>query len=282
MEFYNFYKLGINLASLWSRTEFVLIISGLGVAFALWLGFFLLQGVGIYQMAKGRNFSQKWKAFLPFVNLLYIGKLAGDSQFFGHKVKKTGLHVMIMQIIATLFTFSLVASEAYLWLTCGAPQIDSDLGVGYWPGLTGFPFLVSNFYDIGFYILSILQLVYEIFLIVMLMGLYKQYAPRNYMVLSLLSAFFPVLRFVIIFVLRKRKAIDYEAYARARQEAYMRQRRQYQNPYNNPYQNPYGNSYGQNGYGQSGNRPPEEPFAEFSSSNRNTSSTEDDPDGFFN
>ena len=47
MEFYNFYKLGINLASLWSRTEFVLIVSGLGVAFALWLGFFLLQGVGI-------------------------------------------------------------------------------------------------------------------------------------------------------------------------------------------------------------------------------------------
>ena len=109
MEFYNFYKLGINLASLWSRTEFVLIVSGLGVAFALWLGFFLLQGVGIYQMAKGRNFSQKWKAFLPFVNLLYIGKLAGDSQFFGHKVKKTGLHVMIMQIIATLFTFSCFA-----------------------------------------------------------------------------------------------------------------------------------------------------------------------------
>ena len=88
MEFYNFYKIGTTLSMLWSNDYSIIIFSGLGVALALWLGFFLLQGVGLYQMAKRRGFSKTWKAFLPFVNFLYIGKLAGDSQFFGQKMKK--------------------------------------------------------------------------------------------------------------------------------------------------------------------------------------------------
>ena len=117
---------------------------------------------------------------------------------------------------------------------------------------------------------------------------------KNYMVLGILTLFFPIARFIIIFVLRNREAIDYEAYMRARQEAYARQQQEYYNRYGNPYNNPYGNPYNTpNGnYGAPYGRPPynpptpkpEEPFSEFgkTSSEENTPSNGGgDSDGFF-
>ncbi|MBP3434327.1 MAG: hypothetical protein J6K50_03545, partial [Clostridia bacterium] len=133
---------------------------------------------------------------------------------------------------------------------------------------------------------------------------YKKYYPKNYLVLGMLSLFIPLSRFVIVFVLRNRNAVDYDAYMRARREAYMRQQQQYRNTYGNPYgggygspyNNPYGNPYGGNPYAQQP-RPqqePEDPFSEFSggkstsSADKNqnngnaTPNSENDPDEFFN
>ena len=62
--------------------------------------------------------------------------------------------------------------------------------------------------------------------LVLLLGLYKKYNPKNYTALGFLELFVPLSRYIVIFALRNRKAIDYQAYMRARHEAYMRQRQQ--------------------------------------------------------
>ena len=121
------------------------------------------------------------------------------------------------------------------------------------------------------------------------MGILRRYVPKNYMILSFLTLFVPLARFIIIFVVRKRKAIDYEAYIRARREAYMRSRQQYQNPYGygNPYGNPYANPYAppQNPT-QNSTSKEDEPFAEFNGGSQ-TQETEQPnenkgtDDGFF-
>jgi len=122
-------------------------------------------------------------------------------------------------------------------------------------------------------------LIYEILLVVLLIGLYRRYTPKNYMTLGILTLFVPASRYIVIFVLRNRQSIDYEAYMRARREAYMRQQQQYYNRYDNPYNNPYNNPYGSQ-YGNGNSRSaPEEPFAEFSSTNN--SENNGDSDGFF-
>ena len=148
--------------------------------------------------------------------------------------------------------------------------------------------------------MSLIQLIYEIFMVVLVMGLYKKYTPKNYMALSMLTLFIPLSRFIIMFVLRKREPIDYDAYMRARQAEYIRRQQQYYNQYGNPYGgprgpygNPYGNPYGQNPYVQNpyannhSAPPKDEPFEEFASDKKGKGGGEPfeemngDSDGFF-
>ncbi len=281
MEIYNFYRIATMLSSLfgdWIGDKNIPIY-GAVIGVLLFALVFILQGVGISTMAKRRGIDKRWLAFVPFVNIWYVGKLAGDCQFFGQKMKRAGLYAMIGQIVATLVTCAMIASEVYLWTMHGSP----DLTTGVWHGLSGFSLTVFNFYDISLYIVSIAQLVCEILFFILLTSLYKQYEPKNYFILSLLTLLVPLARFFIIFALRNRRAIDYEAYMRARQEAYARRRQQYSNPYNNPYGN---GGYNQSPYGQNAGATqpkPEEPFAEFSSDfgGNSTSKADGDSDGFF-
>ena len=259
-------------------TPFIGIVYGI----TLWAVLFILQGFGIYRMAKNRDFKNKVLAFVPFVNIWYMGKLAGECQFFSQRVKRAGMYAMIMQIATTLFAFAVVAAEAYLWFYHGVPEVDT-MGYYYWPGLTDN--FLYKFYELSGYVFWILNLLYKIFFLVLVMGLYKKYEPRSYVVLSMVSLFVPMSRFIIIFVLRNRNAVDYNAYMRARQEAYFRQQQQYYNSYNNPYnrQGGYGNGqYGQNPYGQP-QQNAGEPFSEFGGQSKGESPFEEfeDSDRFF-
>lgn len=272
MEFYSLFNIvWMSCVTFQAQDVEALYIGAIG-GFVLWLGLFILQGFGLYRMAKNRGIGNRFLAFVPFASIYYIGKLGGTCDLFGQKVKRAGLYAMLAQILTTTVCLLTIASQIYLYEAGGAPQYD-QWGAPYWTGLTGFLSTVDKFYAISGYILSILQLVYQVLLLILLTGLYKKYYPKNYFFLGILVLFVPISHYIVIFVLRNRKAIDFEAYMRARREAYMRQRQQYQNPYSNPYnrynQNPYSNPYG-NPYGQQQNpyyqpqpSKPEEPFGEF-------------------
>ncbi len=255
------------------------LIRGFLVAFAVWSVFFIFQAIGLYEMGKRRGMKHKWMAFVPFINLLFMGKLAGTCEFFGHRMRGAGVYAMIAQIVTTLFCAFAVFAEIYLYSTYGTPNYatpDSALGLPVWTNLSGAGVHIFNFYNISDYILSILELVYQILMFILVMGLYRKYSPKNYVMFSFLELFVPLSRYFVIFALRKRAPIDFDAYMRAKREAFMRQQQRYNpyhNPYGQPYNNPYGNPYGQpyhNPYGQpqgqdtAGGGQPEDPFAEFS------------------
>ena len=110
---------------------------------------------------------------------------------------------------------------------------------------------------------------------------------------------FPVSRYVIVFLLRKRVAVDYDEYVRKRREEFFRRQQQYYSQfggYNNPYGRPpyQGGSYYagtqtpyQNPNGQTAQQPQppknEDPFEEFSSkpTGEKTQENNGDSDGFF-
>ena len=285
MEIYTFYQIAMITASLFTKDELKVLIIAAIAGMTLWIGMFVLQGFGLYAMAKKVGLKRRALAFVPFANIWYLVKLTGDCNFFGQRMKRAGMYAMIAQIIAATLCVLTIASNMYLWITQGAPQMEMQYGNYYWTGLSGFALVVAKFYDISGYLLPIFQLFSEIFIVVLMMGLCKKYAPRNYMALGILTLFIPISRFIIIFALRKRQPIDYEAYMRARHEAYMRRQQQYynqQNPYGNPYGNsygPYGNPYGNpnNSYGQnaSGAQKPEDPFGEFETDKSNDEPFED-------
>ncbi|MBR2646755.1 MAG: hypothetical protein IKD47_04275 [Clostridia bacterium] len=281
MEIYHFYD-GF-------RQSFVLLekdslqsqIVALGLGFLAWAALFVLQGIGLFVMAKKRNIKGKWMAFVPFLSVVLIGRLTGECDMFGQKVKRAGLYAMLAQIAVTLISFASIAASIYLYAVEGVPARDKYLEP-IWSDLNGFSATAYEFvasYGIGRFLASIVELIYEILMLILIMGLYKKYAPKNYIMLGVLSLFVPLSRYIAVLVLRKRTAVDYEEYMRRQREEFMRRRQQYynsQNPYgngqygNNPYgNNPYGNPYG-NPYNNTQRPPysepqPEDPFAEFSS-----------------
>lgn len=247
-------------------------------AVAVWLTLFILQGVGLYVMARRRDMEKKWLVFVPFVNLYYIGKLTGDCILFGRKMKRPGLYAMIAQIVATLFMAAYTAVSTLLFVGYGDYLQPSQYGYGYeWVNLPAAAEPLRRFIwvcdggggMIG--LTGIIDIVYWILLLILMIGLFRKYAPQQATMFSLFSFFVPVTRFVFIFALRNRQAIDYEAYMRKQREEFIR-RQQQQGQYGpyGPY-GPYRGGYSQGPYGgnsnggqqQSAPRPPEDPFAEF-------------------
>lgn len=268
-------------------------IVALTVGGMVWLGLFLLQGFGLSTMAKGQGLKKRWMAFVPIANILYIGKLAGESKIFNQRVKRAGMYAMIAQIVSTLTCALLIFAELYLYIVEGEPT-KVIYGNGYyyldWE-TTGFSLSMENLLGYGTSVLSVIQLIYELMMFIMLMSLYKKYSVKNHMALSFLSLFVPMSRYIVIFALRKNKAVDYEALMRKKREEYMRQQQQrysqnpYGNPFGGPFSNPYGNPYGNPHANQNQNpaKPDGEPFEEFSTGEKNTKNTNgENGDGFFN
>ncbi|MBQ7913196.1 MAG: hypothetical protein IJ308_05615 [Clostridia bacterium] len=266
------------------------LFTSLAVAFGLWAILFVLQGFGLYYMAKKQNMPKRYLAFIPFASTLYMSKLAGKCSFFGRKMKNAGVYALIAQVLAFVICGLVVASQMYLYIGCGhllnevketVGNVEVVTGV-YWSGLTGFAKVVYNFYVYSSYIIAIFEFATEVLMLIVVLAIFKKYAPKNYFILSLLALFVPISRYIIIFVLKNKQPIDYDEWMRRRRADYFN-RQQQANPYGNPYNNPYGTPYGnpQNGQGwqngqsaqgnpQNGQSAPSDPFEEFSSNQSNS------------
>ena len=135
MEIYSFYQVATTITAFFTNERETLFIAGLIGGFSILIALFLLQGFGLYKMAKNRGIKNRALAFVPFVNLWFVGKLAGECHFFGQKVKRAGMYAMIAQIIGTVFCLLTIAAEMYLWLGHGDPQWNEE-GMAYWVNLT--------------------------------------------------------------------------------------------------------------------------------------------------
>jgi hypothetical protein len=128
-------------------------------------------------------------------------------------MKRAGLYAMLSQIAHTIIMGLYLAAELYLFMK-GEPHIHEETSTPYWD-FSGFAGKVETFYEYGGLFMTLFELVYAILMVVLLNGLFKQYAPQKYMVLSIVFIFLPQSRFISIFCLRNRQPIDYNAYMRA-------------------------------------------------------------------
>lgn len=220
------------------------------ISAAVWLTMFILQGVGLSKMAKNAGVKHRWMAFVPFVDLLFMGRLTGTCTVFGRKMKRPGLYTMLASVFSTLFCLAALAS-VFLLFTVYADYMVPNEYEYQWSGLTGFGRIVYNFYNLSNLLIYIFELVYVLLLFVLLTGLYKKYYPKGYLPLSWVGLFIPVTRYIAVFVIRGNKPVDFDAYMRARREEFLRRSRQNPyGPYYGPYnQGPYG-PYNQGPYNQ--------------------------------
>ncbi len=228
------------------------VLTGVGV----WVVLELLLGFGLYAMAKKRSFEKRYLAFIPFVNMLYAGRLAGETRLFGQRMKHAGVFVMTAQIIAVLVGAFTMFAEVTLYSNYLLKTVLSADGrtasLVYVTESGGSPTNKFALFLIGYdnvatLILSIVELVYSIFLFLVASALFRRYAPSSYTVLSVVSLFVPMAFPVIVFVLRNKKPIDYAEYLKKRREAYYRR-------YGAP-NGGYGGYGGFGGYGGYNNSP---------------------------
>lgn len=254
-----------------------------GVAGGILLLCLVLGGVALQTMAKKANISGVWMGYLPFLNTYFAGKIAGEANFFGQKMKRAGLYAMFAEIIyaalnalhiVVIIVLSPYLSEMNQNGTIIYDYVDVPANLS-WARAAEMPVYALS------YIFQIMQVV---FFFVLFMALFRKYYARSPILMTVLCALFPFRAFVL-FAVRNNMPVDYNAYMRRRAEEYARARQQYGNM-NGGYGGYGGYNQPNGGYQGGGYNPPPagDPFSEFggsgnsgSQSGNSGSSGNDDP-----
>lgn len=171
--------------------------------------------IGFYTMAKRRNFKNAWLAWVPIAQTLVVGKLVGEVNFFGLKIKRLGLITAIVELVA----FALMIVQDVIALPYLADVMTDVFNISsksYFVGVYNTLYAkVVPFYA-AYTIISGIAGILSIVLIVLL---FRQYAPRSYLLFSILSIFFPLAQAIIVFVIRKNSCEEYRNYMRMKMHA---------------------------------------------------------------
>lgn len=229
----------------------------IGVGCGLYLVGLIMGGFGLYTMAKRAGVKHGWLGFLPFGNTYLSGKLAGQTNVFGAKMKNPGLWAMLVEIVfVALNIFSLVIGLLMQNAAFYAPEMNEQGQIVAYvldPNLmpVGMRWMVtaSGIIDIACWVFMFAIIF---FFCTLYFALFRKYYARSPFLMTFLCALLPARGFVL-FAVRKNTPVDYNAFLQQR----MRQAQQQ-----------YGGGYGgQGGYAPPSPPPqdnrPEEPFPDF-------------------
>jgi hypothetical protein len=225
-------------------------------AAGLYLAGLLCGGFGLMTMAKRQGIKFWWIGFLPFGNTYLTGKLAGETNFFGKKMKRMGLYAMICEIMYVVFQIAMLVAWYQLMSGEFFVLVEPEKGPSYWefdPNLVGQMYpqhaWIVTFYNVISVIAQAWWFVMLLFFCFLFSAFFRKYYARSPFLMTFLCAFLPLRGFVLLAV-RKNTPVDYNAYLHRRYE----QMRQQQG------------GYGAGGYGTP-NAPSggNEPFSDFGS-----------------
>ena len=258
-----------------------------GLITAIVIAFYVLRSIGVYKLADKAGVDKKYLAFIPIAWVYPLSKIAGDVYFFGTKIKKFALCMLIIFLTAEILeiAYYLVTYIPLIgyYLQGGDVMLTSGnvtiVGARVYP-FDGYIFVGDDFVfgytqayvnlvRVLYYVSSGFSLVSLVFLICLYSSFFRKYWPSHVFLGIILSifGFFPI----VVFVLRNKAPFDYQAYIRNMMQ-------------NMGYPNPNANPNNSNGSAGSTNA---NPFSEFddnkgasdngSSSNGSSSSGSEEP-----
>lgn len=227
-----------------------------GICFAI---FYVFKAVALFTIARREGYKNRWMAFVPFLNTYYTGVVSDKNKIFGMKART-------VSAAAAVFEFIYVAMEILYytaqWLIFkggyAIPTYEpTPIGGEYVPlfggyDITGLPsslswagWVYAYFNEFFLYWLNLLSLISYILVVI---AFFQTYSCKYYVVLSLLSAIFPISG-ILMFAVRNKRGQNYAQYVKERQyrqyrqyQEYMRQNGGFNDRNNNG--NPYDSSYG--------------------------------------
>ena len=215
----------------------------------------LFGGLGLMRMAKSKCISYWWIGFLPFGNTVLAGKLAGEANMFGVKMKQPGIWAVIAEVffvlveVGLLVTTFLFLNEEFYDIVEAGEELSY---IEFKPNLVKlkapeYAWLLTL--NTVLQVLDIFARVTLLFLfLVMFTAFFRKYYLRGPFLMAFLCSFLPVRGFVL-FAVRNNTPVDYNAYMRRRMEEIQRRQQQM-----------YGSGAG-------GYRDPADPFSEFGGGN---------------
>ena len=260
----------------------------LAVAAGLYLIGLIFGGIGLSTMAKKAGLKHSFLGFLPFANTWYAGKLAGEANFFGVKMKRAGLYAMILEIVYSALEVFLIVMNLILCKPeyYALTQIEDysiwEIERSLIPENLRWQAVLLDYSSIVAYLLWIVLIV---FLFILFTALFRKYYARGPVLMTLLCSLLPFRGFTL-FAVRNNTPVDYNEYMRKRAQQYAQQRGYYgqggYGGYNGGYGGNQGGFGGQNyGGGQGnngGNNSAPEPFSDFGPSGTDGQShNENDP-----
>ena len=267
------------------------------ISAVIYLMLFVLQGFGLYVMAKDARLPHAWMAFVPFLSDYLTGRLAGDCAFFGRKIKHSGIYYAVSDGVYTAVEGIYLATEILLYPYFTVTETSSS----YYYSYVGVPDTLAwaeTLENVFYYVSYIMEIVAWIFMILVVFTFFRKYSAKFSTLFTITSILLPPAKCAFIFAVRKNRPIDYERYVREKNAEYYRRQQQY---YSQP--NPYENNGNQNqdqGGGQWNRRKDqgqkngkssdgyqgEDPFSEFSDggdgSSDASSQEQSENDEFFN
>ena len=237
----------------------ILLIS-VGVAGGIYLICLIFGGIGMTAMAKKVGMKHSWLAFLPLANTWYAGKLAGETQLFGKKMKRIGLYAMLAELACiAINVFALVVRfglyqpgyfvERY---NDSGTLINIDIDPERIPMALRWLVTANIVLDV---VKSISYIAMLFFLCVLFYAFFRKYYARGPFLMTFMCALLP-LRGFVIFAVRNNTPVDYNAYMRRKMEEYRRQQGGGYGPYNGGGYDAYGNP-------ASGGGGDDDPFSDF-------------------
>lgn len=259
--FLEYFSFGSSFSSLEERVNYVINTQtiSLYVAAGLYVVCLVFGGIGMTVMAKKVGMKHSWLAFLPFANTWYAGKLAGETQLFGRKMKRVGLYAALAEFFfVALSVFGLVLLYARMNPAYFSEMTHSDESVYYVFDSSLVP-LASRWIVTADIVCNVLEMIADLFLIfflcVLFYAFFRKYYARGPFLMTFMCALLP-LRGFVIFAVRNNTPVDYNAYMRRKMEEYRRQQGGGYGPYNGGGYDAYGNP-------ASGGRGDDDPFSDF-------------------
>lgn len=245
---------------------------------------YIFQAAGLFTIAKREGYGNRWMAFVPFLNVYYIGVCAQKNKVYGMNAKHFAIITAVVEALLVVGYIIYYVSAFAVWdYIFWEPVTNRDGVILYYyaSAVNGLPasqeWMGWVFMNLSDYVLTWLELIFIVLKLLLLTAFFRTYSARQYMWFSIAGALLP-LTGILIYVVRNNKGMNYMDYIKkVRERNYRMYQQQYGNPYN---QNPYSGGYGQQGgYGGQGGESSQgssspDPFdGEYGSSSNNSSNS---------
>ena len=190
---------------------------------SLWIAGYVFLGIGLFTMAKKRKMKIAPLAFVPFASTFLIGKLVGEINFFGKKIKRLGLYAMLVEIV--LFALKVVQDVFYLPILIryfNSPVTSELFAELYGNAIQGVVGVLNpNAYGIMLeYVIMGVSFISGLAYFILLMFLFRNYSPKSSFLFILLSVFGKVflganlLGPIFVFCIRNNSCEEYREFMR--------------------------------------------------------------------